>query len=88
MLHVCFKNLTCTYEMSAKRDKFLELANNRVNRTIKDIRLIGNLSNRSAYEFSEEDLRKIFRALQRELEAARSRFSENGSRSDSDFRLE
>ena len=74
--------------MGRKRDKFLELANNRVNRAIKDIRLIGNLSNRSAYEFGEEDVRKIFRALQKELEGARSRFGENGGRSDSDFRLD
>ena len=73
--------------MSDKRDKFIELANNRVNRAIKDLRLIGNLSNRSAYEYTEEDIRKIFRALQREVEAARSRFGENGSRSDSDFKL-
>lgn len=73
--------------MSDKRAKFLELANNRVNRAIKDMRLIGNLSNRSAYEFSEDDVKKIFRALQREIEVARSRFGENGSRSDSDFRL-
>ncbi len=73
--------------MSNKRDKFIELANNRVNRTIKDLRLIGNLSNRSAYEYTEEDIRKIFRVLQREVEAARSRFGENGSRSDSDFKL-
>lgn len=73
--------------MSDKRDKFLELANNRVNRAIKDFRLIGNLSNKSAYEYSEDDVRKIFKALQRELESARSRFGENGSRSDSDFRL-
>ena len=74
--------------MSGKREKFLELANNRVNRAIKDIRLIGNLSNRSAYVYEEKDVRKIFLVIQRELEAARSRFSENGSRSDSDFRLE
>lgn len=88
MLYCAYVAETYRVPMSTKRDKFLELANNRVNRTIKDIRLIGNLSNRSAYEFSEEDVRKIFRALQRELEAARSRFSENGSRSDSDFRLD
>ena len=40
-----------------KRAKFVELAENRVNRAIKDLRLIGNLSNRSAYEFADEDIR-------------------------------
>ncbi len=42
-----------------KRQKFVELAEARVNRAIKDIRLIGNLSNRSAYDFSEDDVRKM-----------------------------
>lgn len=74
--------------MSRKRDKFVELANNRVNRAIKDIRLIGNLSNKSAYEFTDEDIRKIFKTLQRELESSRSRFSDSDGRSDADFRLE
>lgn len=73
--------------MNTKREKFLELANNRVNRAIKDLRLIGNLSNRSAYDYTEGDVRKIFKALQREIEVARSRYGENGSRSDSDFKL-
>lgn len=73
--------------MGAKRDKFVELAEARVNRTIKDIRLIGNLSNRSAYEFTEEDIRQMFRALQKELDSAKSRFTGDGGVADSDFRL-
>lgn len=70
-----------------KRAKFVELAENRVNRVIKDLRLIGNLSNRSAYDFSEDDVRKIFRVLQRELDSAKGRFS-SGGKSDADgFRI-
>lgn len=76
------------FSVRNKRAKFVELANNRVNRTIKDIRLIGNLSNRAAYEYSEEDAKKIIRALQRELDNLRSRFSDSGSSGDSSFTLE
>ena len=60
--------------MRDKRAKFVELANNRVNRAIKDLRLIGNLSNRAAYEYADEDARKILRALQREIEDLKLRF--------------
>ena len=70
-----------------KRAKFVELANNRVNRALKDIRLIGNLSNRSAYEYTEEDVRKIVRALQREIETARSRFMGPGGGGEGEFSL-
>ena len=73
--------------MRDKRGKFVELATNRVNRTVKDIRLIGNLSNRSAYEYSEDDIRKISRTLQRELELMKLRFSGGGKDGEGEFSL-
>lgn len=74
--------------MRDKRQKFVELAEARVNRAIKDIRLIGNLANRGAYEYTEDDAKRIFRALQRELEAAKGRFSGDAGGKDNEFRLE
>jgi hypothetical protein len=71
-----------------KRQKFVELAEARVNRAIKDIRLIGNLSNRSAYDFTEDDVRKIFRALQKEIDTAKARFSGDGKNADNEFKLD
>lgn len=73
--------------MRDKRKKFVELAEARVNRTIKDIRLIGNLSNQSAYEYSDEDTKKMFRAIQKELDAARARFAGDTGGKDGEFTL-
>ena len=73
--------------MRDKRSKFVELVENRVNRAIKDIRLIGNLANKSAYSYTDDDVRKIFRALQKELESAKARFTGDSGGKDSDFRL-
>lgn len=70
-----------------KRDNFVRLAESRVNKALKDIQLIGNLSNRSAYEFDEKDVRKIFSALQKSLESARSRFERASESSENEFRL-
>ena len=70
-----------------KRDKFVRLATKRVNRTIRDLRLIGNLSNKSAYAYSDEDVRKVLRALQRELDTIKARFSGPGEAGDSEFSL-
>jgi len=70
-----------------KRGKFIELATNRVNRTVKDIRLIGNLSNRSAYEYTDEDVKKIARALQRELDLMKLRFAGGNQGGDGEFSL-
>jgi hypothetical protein len=74
--------------MRDKRKKFIQLAEARVNRAIKDVRLIGNLANRSAYEYSDDDTRRIFKAIQKELDSARSRFSGDAGGKDSEFRLE
>lgn len=73
--------------MGAKREKFVELAEARVNRAIKDLQLIGNLSNRSAYDFTEADVRKMFSAIQKATENAKARFARDGEVSGGDFRL-
>lgn len=73
--------------MSDKREKFVRLAEQRVNRALREIRLIGNLSNRSAYQSTEDDVKKIFRSIQKELEAARARFGEGDGGSGSTFKL-
>ncbi len=56
------------------RQKFVELANKHVSKTLHDIQLIGNLSNRSNYHYTGEDIAKMFKALNGELKACRKRF--------------
>lgn len=73
--------------MRDKREKFVQLAESRVNRAIKDIRLIGNLSNRSAYSYTEDDIRKIFRAISKELDAAKGRFGGDTDAREEGFKL-
>lgn len=65
-------------------DRFKRLAGKRVIRTIKDIRLIGNLGNRNNYEYTNDEVEKIFRALDKELKLARAKF-DSRSRSDDDI---
>jgi len=65
----------------------VRLAEARVNRALREIRLIGNLSNRSAYSYSETDVRQMFKALQRELDSAKARFTGENGLGDKDFRL-
>jgi hypothetical protein len=74
--------------MRNKRSKFVQLANQRVAKALDQIRLVGNLSNRAAYEFNEEDTKKIVKALQRAVEATKLRFSESGAASGPEFTLE
>lgn len=73
--------------MSEKRAKFVRLAENRVNKALKDIQLVGNLCNRNAYEFTDDDVRKIFRALQESLDSSKKRFADSGTQSRGEFKL-
>lgn len=58
-----------------KAEKFVELANKRVNKALKDLQLIGNLANRQNYVFTDDQARQIIRALQQEVDAVKQRFS-------------
>jgi hypothetical protein len=62
------------FKVSEKRDNFIRLAEGRVTRAIDSIRVIGNLSNRSNYEYTEEDSKKIIDALQSEVNALKVQF--------------
>lgn len=56
------------------RQKFVRLANKRVSNALRAIRLIGNLSNRSNYEYTDDSVAKILKALSDEVAACRKRF--------------
>lgn len=70
-----------------KRGRFVKLAESRTANAIKAIRLVGNLSNRSHYEFTEQDVRKIAVALGSEIEALKRRFSDVPGKSAPIFKL-
>ncbi|QBZ82367.1 hypothetical protein GHNINEIG_00397 [Hydrogenovibrio crunogenus] len=73
--------------MKDKKTKFVELANNRVNRTIKDLRLIGNLANKNNYEYDDAQTNKIIKVLQDELDEVKRKFDSNRSGLKKDFKL-
>ena len=69
------------------RDKFVDLAEKRVNKTLKDLKLIGNLSNKSNYVYTDQDVRKIYNVLKKGLEDMKARFEHNGAVEEDLFRL-
>ena len=70
-----------------KREKFVELAENRTKTAIKAIRVIAKLGNKNAYEFTEADVNKIAKALIREVEQMKARMTSTGSKEAVDFAL-
>ena len=62
-------------EKETRHDRFRRLAEKRTNNMIKNIRILGNCSNRSSYEYTKEELDKIFNAIASELREAKSKFT-------------
>ena len=56
------------------RDRFLRIAERRVNKIIDDLDLLGKCSNRRNYEYSEAEVRKIFREIERKIKETRLQF--------------
>lgn len=59
----------------SKHDKFVRIVEARTNKAGEMIRLIGNCANTGTYEYSEEEVKKIFTYLERELKNARNKFN-------------
>lgn len=57
-----------------KAERFKRIAENRTNKIIESIRLLGNCSNRSNYSYTEDDIKKIFSAIETELKDTKQKF--------------
>ena len=57
-----------------KRDRFIRIAEARTNKILEMMRLLGNCSSKGNYEYTDEDVRKIFGALERELKITKNKF--------------
>jgi len=59
-----------------KRERFQRLAERRTNDVLERLRILGNCANRGQYEYIAEDMRKIFKAIDSEVERIRLKFKD------------
>ena len=55
-------------------DRFKRLANLRTNAVLNRLRVLGNCSNRQVYDYTKEDIDKIFAAIDQAVKEAKSKF--------------
>ena len=70
-----------------KRERFVRLAENRTNKILNMIQLLGNCSNSSLYEYTEADVKKIFGAIESTVKEAKRKFTKNDSAKSTRFTL-
>ncbi len=56
-------------------ERFKRIATVRTNAVLDRLRILGNLSNRQMYSYSEEDINKIFSAINKQLREVRIKFN-------------
>lgn len=61
-----------------KKEKFIRLAESRINNILEQYRKLGNLSNHRNYEYTENDVKKMFLVLNSSLKNTRNLFLNKG----------
>ena len=61
-------------EAENRKDRFIRVATKRTNDVLEKIRILGNCSNKSSYEYAQEEINQIFSTLERALKETKSRF--------------
>lgn len=62
-----------------KRERFIRVAERRTNAVLEKLRILGNCSNKSMYEYTQEDIEKIFKALNKALRDTKSLFEQKSN---------
>jgi len=57
-----------------KRDRFVKIAEARTNKILDMLRLLANCSNKSNYDYNDEDIKQIFSVIEKEIKETKNAF--------------
>lgn len=57
-----------------KSDRFKRLATVRTNEVLNRLRILGNCSDRRSYHYTDEEVEKIFKAIDEQMKIIKSKF--------------
>ena len=63
-----------TTNLEMKSDRFRKIAQKRTNKIINDLRLLGNTSNKNSYSYTDDQIDKIFSAIDTKLLEVKGQF--------------
>ena len=58
----------------SRHERFKRIASKRTNDIFEKIRILGNCSNKSSYEYTEEEVNKIFSEIDKQLKLTKAKF--------------
>ena len=63
-----------TTSNKVKSDRFKRLASHRTNEVLDKLRILGNCADRRSYEYTDEEIDKIFRAIDEQAKIVKAKF--------------
>ena len=67
-----------------KRERFKKMGEQRTNEVLKRLKILGNCSNKNLYDYEDEDMRKIFAAIDAKVKEIKGKFQR---KKEKDFKL-
>lgn len=58
-----------------RHENFKRLASSRTNEVMRRVKILGNCANRSHYDYTEEEINKIFSEIERKIRETKAKFS-------------
>ena len=73
---ICRNIIVFTIIMSNKErsDRFKRLATVRTNEVLNRLRILGNCADRRSYDYTEEEIEKIFKAIDEQAKIVKAKF--------------
>jgi hypothetical protein len=61
-------------EQESRHERFRRIAAKRTNEILEKIRILGNCANKSSYDYTEEEINKIFSEIDKQLKLTKGKF--------------
>ena len=81
------KSTTITHTREIKRSRYIKIVERRVNQILDNLDSLGKCSNRKNYDYSDEDVKKVFGEIERKIRKVKLLFQET-SKNKKRFKLE
>ena len=61
-------------EQETRKERFKRIAAKRTNDILDKIRILGNCSNKSSYDYTGEEINKVFGEIEKQLKLTKAKF--------------
>ena len=69
---------TINQSLNTKKERFIRIAEKRVNKILDGLDNLANCANKRNYDYTEDEVRKIYREIEKKVKETKLQFKGNG----------